>query len=344
MKLCIVTNYNYVGYINENLIIQNIASLLGIKKEDTFDFLDLNSSFTVNKNYTHALIILNYKATSIQPYTEYLQELTIPKIFVVDTIPEKHREVNKEFVDNFIENGVESFTCLSKNLQSVLYEKYADGIIVLSELDKKLFKTYYPKASNKPIEVIPPSLGQSKDLKIKFDNFKPNSLCAFNGEPSYANGILAAGETVHRNKQLTCHIYGVHGRSDLNDEFLVNGILNTSPNVKFKGRLKNFDNFFKLYHIYLNSSIYDSFNYFTFLSLLNGMVPIVGSNTGTSSYFKSYPFISESTPESVEYFTNLILNTSEEQLRVILFNCMPFLEELSNEVVEKKYQTFLNEF
>ena len=74
------------------------------------------------------------------------------------------------------------------------------------------------------------------------------------------------------------------------------------------------------------------------------MVPIVGSNTGTSSYFKSYPFISESTPESVEYFTNLILNTSEEQLRVILFNCMPFLEELSNEVVEKKYQTFLNEF
>jgi len=134
MKLCAITNYANTGYVNEPLIFQKISSLLDIKEEDIFDFLDFNSAYNVNKNYTHALILFNYKSTSIQPYQEYLDEVEIPKIFIVDTICHKHEALNKEFVDNYLPNNPYSFTSLSKELQSVLYEKYADGLIFLIRL------------------------------------------------------------------------------------------------------------------------------------------------------------------------------------------------------------------
>ena len=51
MKLCVITNYINTGYINEPLIFQKISSILNITKEDTFDFLDFNSAYKVNKNY-----------------------------------------------------------------------------------------------------------------------------------------------------------------------------------------------------------------------------------------------------------------------------------------------------
>lgn len=341
MKLCVITNYTNTGYINEPLIFQKISSVLDITEEDTFDFLDFNSAYNVNKNYTHALILFNYKTTSIQPYQEYLDEVKIPKIFIVDTICHRHEELNKEFVNNYLKDYQYSFTSLSKELQSLLYEKYADGLIFFSESDKHLFQQYYPTVSNKTIEVIQPPLGKKKEITINTNNLTPNTLIGFNGVPSYSNGFVSIGRTLNELKNLNLNIFGTHGREDLNNELLVNNIIESSPNIQFRGRLKNYNNFFKLHHIYLTPAIYDSFNYFTFLSLLNGMVPIVGKDTGTSSYLKSYPFIAEANTQSVKYNIELVLNTPKNYLKDILFNTLDSLKELSDENIKEKYQTFL---
>ena len=342
MKLCVITNYTNTGYINEPLIFQKISSLLNINKEDTFDFLDFNSAYKVNKNYTHTLILFDYKSTSIQPYQEYLDEVKIPKIFIVDTICHKHEDLNKEFVDNHLKDYPYSFTSLSKELQSLLYEKYADGLIFFSELDKYLFQEYYPNVHNKPSSIIAPPLGNQEEIKINFDNFSPNRLVGFNGIPSYQNGFLSINHTFQYINGINFNVFGSHGREDSNTELLFNDTLEKSPNVSFRGRLKNNNNFFKLHHIYLNPSLYDSFDYFTFLSLLNGMVPIVGKNTGTSSYLKSYPFIAEPNLQSVKYNIELVLNTPEDYLKDILLNTINSLKELSDENIKEKYQTFLN--
>ena len=71
------------------------------------------------------------------------------------------------------------------------------------------------------------------------------------------------------------------------------------------------------------------------------MVPIIGKDTGTSSYFKSYPFIAEPNPQSIRYNIELILNTPLNYLKEILLNAIVPLKELSDENIKEKYQTFL---
>ena len=71
--------------------------------------------------------------------------------------------------------------------------------------------------------------------------------------------------------------------------------------MSFKGKVKDPNKFFNLYHIYYNVSLYDSFNYFTFLSAINGVIPLISQNSGTSFYFKNYPFIVTDDPNSLKY-------------------------------------------
>ena len=341
MKLCSISNYTHKGYINEFFIYNKLSSLLGIGIEDSFNFYNPNIAYTINKNYTHLLVYFDYKTTSIQGYDELLSEIKIPKIFIIDTIPPKHEEINKEFIDTFLKNNIYSFTCLSKNLQEILYKKHANGIILFSDKDKNLFEKYYIKTNNIPKIVIPPSLGKEKEIKINYNNFSPNKLLGYNGVPSYANGFTFIGNALNNLPELQLSVFGTHGRTDLNNELLINDILEKVPNVKFRGRLKNYNKFFKLYHIYPNLSIYDSFDYFTFKSLLNGMVPLLTKNTGTSSYFQSYPFICSLDDNSIKYNLELILKTPPNYLKEILDNIAENLRELSDEKCLSKYQTFI---
>lgn len=352
MKLCIITNYTHTGYTNEPLIFKKLSSLLDIKEEDTFDFLDLNSAYKVNKEYTHALILFNYKITSIEPYKEYLEEVTIPRIFIIDTICHKHEELNKQFNDIVknqwssslpqLANISTNFTSLSQSLLTVLYKKYSDGLIFFSELDKELFKEYYFKALPKPTAIIPPSLGKKEDIKIDFSNLTPNTLIGYNGSPSFSNGIGFLKDIIPHFPNSFYKIHGSHGREDLNNELLFNILSLGFQNLSFGGRLKNYSKFYFHYHIYFNPSLYDSFNYFTFLSLLNGMVPVISKNTGTSSYFKSYPFIAEPNAQSIRYIMDLILKTPTDHLKNILSNTADSFKELSDENIKEKYQIFLN--
>ena len=341
MKLCSINNYTHKGYINEFFIYNKLSSLLGIGIKDSFNFNNPNIAYTINKNYTHLLVYFDYKVTSIQEYDELLSEIKIPKIFVIDTIPLKHEEINKEFIDTFLKNNIYSFTCLSKNLQEILYKKHANGIILFSDNDKNLFEKYYTKTNSIPKIVIPPSLGKEKEIKINYNNFSPNKLLGYNGVPSYANGFTFIGNAFSNLPELQLSVFGTHGRTDFNNEILINDILEKVPNVKFRGRLKNYNKFFKLYHIYPNLAIYDSFDYFTFKSLLNGMVPLLTKNTGTSSYFKSYPFICSLDDNSIKYNLELILKTPPNYLKEILDNIAENLKELSDEKCLSRYQTFI---
>lgn len=340
MKLCVVTNYTNKGYLNEILIFNKLCSTLNITPLDIFSFHNLNSPYKINKEYTHALVLFDYKTTSIELYKQFLEEVKIPRIFVIDTIAHKHKDIHLSFT----QNNSSLFTSLSLYYQTLLYDKFADGFVFYSNIDKKLFNQYYKLIKPKNSVIIPPSLGKKEDIKINLKNLSPNKLVGFNGVPSYSNNFLSLEYIFKSLPEYSLDVYGSHGREDIMDETLMNHLSSSTQNIKFKGKLNNYNNFYKLYHTYFNATIYDSFNYFTFLSLLNGVVPILSKNTGTSSYFGSYPFIAEDKPESVKYNIELINKTPKNYLEEILTLTFKNFKELNDETSKEKYYSFLNEF
>lgn len=340
MKLSIITNYTSRGYVNEQFIFNKLCSTLDIPSNDIFDFNTTNTAYNINENYTHVLVLIDYKITNVNIYKECLDNITIPKIFIIDMVPQKHKEIYlKEKISSHF-----PFTSLSKHLQNLLYDQCADGFIFYSKLDQDLFKDYYIVDNKKPSTIIPPSLGKKEDIKIKFKDFKPNKLIGTNCSPSISNGFLNFSNIMGNLKDYSLDIYGAHGREDVFGEGIINDLTSTLPNINFKGKLKNTKLFFSSHHIYYSAVIYDSFDYFTFLSILNGMVPILTENTGTSSFFKSYPFQSNGTPESIKYNINLITNTHPDYLKEILTNTLKGLLELNDSLSKEKYYTFLNGF
>ena len=89
MKICIITNYIDKGYVNELFILDNLISTLNLQQKDIYSVSDVNLSYSINKNYTHVLVLLDFKVTSLLSLTPFLDNISIPKIFVIDTIPEK---------------------------------------------------------------------------------------------------------------------------------------------------------------------------------------------------------------------------------------------------------------
>lgn len=341
MKLCTVSNYNDKGYVNEPLLFKELYESLNIKNHDTFTFRDFNAPYKINKEYTHLLVSFDYKASSIQLYLEFLKEVKIPKIFIVDTIPEEHRKLNREFILNYYPNVTEGFTALSKKYQNILYEDYTDALIFFNEKDKKLFKKHYTVSDDKPLVVIPPALGKAKDIKINLDNLKPNSNIVYNGVPSYFNGLHIAGHAILNSKNYNLDVYGTHGRADISNELLINDLLRGVPNIKFKARIRNFQDLYKKYHIYLHVPLYDTFDYSMFKSLLNGVVPLIGKNSSSLEYIKDYPFVTYNTVENIEYILNILSKSNKDTLEKVLINQEENLKELSNEATVKKYRKLI---
>ena len=140
------------------------------------------------------------------------------------------------------------------------------------------------------------------------------------------------------------NLYGEHGRNDISNEILTNYATSTNPLFKFKGKLKNKNKFFKEHHIYSNISLYDSFNYFTFVSILNGMVPILSEHAGTSEYFPSYPFIVDHTPESICKVLEKIKKTPIDELKAILTQAVFELKDINDDKLKNEYHNFFNTF
>ena len=341
MKLCIITNYTR-GYINDSLILNSLLNTLDLTSKDIFNMLDINNTYYINDNYTHSLILLDYKVSSMHSHTQYFPEIKIPKIFIIDTVPQAHKNADITFSKELLNSSISALTCLTQDHQTLLYEKYADGFIFYSKLDVEIFNNFYNLSTSKPGIVIPPSLGDKSNIKTNFTNFSPNSNIGFNGALSYSNGLFSVFNALESSPHYHMNLYGEHGRNDISNEILANFITSNNPLVKFKGKLKNQNNFFKDHHIYSNTSIYDSFNYFTFVSILNGMVPILSENTGTSEYFPSYPFKAKQTPESICEILEKIKSTPVDELKSILTKSVFNLEGMNDEALKDEYHYFLN--
>tara|TARA_R110002074_G_scaffold278856_1_gene450311 strand:+ start:41 stop:1075 length:1035 start_codon:yes stop_codon:yes gene_type:complete len=344
MKLCLITNYSNRAYVNESLIFDKLIDTLNISTEDIFNILDVNSVYKVNKKYTHSLILFDYKSTSISPFQSYLSEVKIPKIFIIDTIPQFHKELDIKFSKDILNGSLSQLTLLSISHQTLLYEKYADGFVFYNKGDINLFSSYYNLNSQKPAICILPSLGSKQDIKINFENFNLNKNIGFNGSPSYSNGLFSIASTLMTLPQYHMNLYGSHGRNDLNNETLINNITYSNPNIKFKGKLKNYNRFFNENHIYHNITLYDSCNYFTIISLLNGVVPILSKNSNTLEYIPSYPFTSDHSIDSIQSTLSNIINTPKNELKDILNSTIPSLQRFNDEDTKTLYFNFLNSF
>jgi hypothetical protein len=239
-------------------------------------------------------------------------------------------------------SNISHLTSLPFSSQLFLYEQYADGLVFYSSMDQNHFGDIYPIKNPIPSCVIPPSLGSKEDIKIDFSHFSPNNNIGFNGSPSFSNGIYHLFNSLISPSKYNVNIFGSHGRNDIANEMLINHITETSSHIKFRGRLKDSTSFFKENHIYYNISLYDSFNYFTFTSLLNGMVPILSHSSSTAGYLPSYPFTSDIDENSINNTLEKISSTPIKELKDILLTTVLSLKHLNNKDLKKEYYNFLN--
>jgi len=342
MKLCAITNYQNKGYVNETITFNKILNSLRIPHNDVYNFNLPNITYSINKNYTHALIFLDYKISSIDLYNQFFKELKIPKIFIIDSIPQHNKELNDEFININVNGMVNSFCGLPINYQLLIYNNYADGFIFFNDKDVNLFQNYYKLTNPKPASVIPPPLGDINDIKIIFNNMILNKNIGFNGHPSYQSGMFNLLNLIKFNPKYNLNLYGAHGRDEVLDEMIVNHLTSTSNRIRFKGRLKNDEKFFKDNYIYSNLSIYDTFDYYTFFSLLNGSVPIISDSSGTSLFFKSYPFIVNNSVDSMSNVLEIINTTSVDDMKEILKTALEDIKHLNNDNINERYIKFLN--
>lgn len=342
MKLAAVTNYTGKGLINELAIFKHLYNALNITKTDTFNFRDVNAQYYINDNYTHLIICYDYKVSSAQLYEEFLKEVTIPKIFIVDTIAEKHRELNQEAILKYTPGFPEGFSALSKSKQNKMYNDHADALVFFNDNDKELFNNYYKVSDNILQVTIPPALGKKEDLNVKLDGIKINNRIAYNGIPSYANGIDTAGNLIVNFNDYNLDIFGTHGRLDFFNEFLINNITVTVPHINFKARLKNDKLIYNNYSMYLFLPTYDTFDFFTYKCILNGVFPILSRNSNTLTYLKDYPFTILPQPEQFKYIVELIKKSKPETLKNILKKQENNLKLLSNENILNQYTNLIN--
>jgi hypothetical protein len=342
MKLCVIHNYNGKGYINEILTLNKIINSLQILPEDIYEFNTPNIVYNLNKNYTHTLIFMDYRVSSIELYKNFFDELKIPKVFIIDTIPHHNKKINEEFINSNVNGVVNIFCGLPIEHQMLIYENYSDGFIFLNHNDVKLFQEYYPLKNEKPFSIIPPSLGKKEDLKINLNNIKPNNNIGFNGYPSSHSGIFDLLKISQFNPNYNFNLYGSHGRDEVLNEMIINHLTMSNPKIKFKGRMKNDEKFFNENFIYGNLSIYDTFDYYTFLSVLNGSIPIINEKSGTSEFFKDYPFIINNKIDVVTNKLNEINNLTISNIKDVLNNTLNHFKKFNDEDNYEKYINFFN--
>ncbi|MCP4482468.1 MAG: hypothetical protein GY817_06820 [bacterium] len=341
MKICLITN-NTRGYTNDILIFNKLLETLDLSPKDVFYLKNFNDVYHINDNYTHSLVLLDYKSTNITQHQEFFSEIKIPRIFIIDTIPKIHRDLDILFNKELRKHQYPLLTSLPFNLQLFLYNEYADALLFYSNRDQKYFQDIYPLKNPTPSYVIPPSLGNKEDIQIDFTHFFPNNNIGFNGSPSFSNGIYHIFDTLNNFPNYTLSLFGNHGRNEVSNEILANFITDQSPNINFNGKLKDTNKFFKNNHIYHNISVYDSFNYFTFTSLLNGMVPILSTSSSTAEYFIDYPFISDLDVNSIYNTLNNITSTPIKELKEILIDTSLRLKHMNNKNIKNEYYNFLN--
>ena len=336
MKLCLITNYLNKGYINESLIFNQLKTTLNLSPEDIISFHDENKVYNINKQYTHALILLDYNITSYKFILNFLKGLNIPKIFIIDSIPEIHKQLNQEFVDSYSNVKDYVFSTLKTNEWFEIYN-LADGLVFYNTIDHDEFLKIHD-LQHKKRAIIPPSLGKEEDIVFNPNNVIKNINIGFNGDPSYPNGIFNYGFINSKIPNYNFSIYGSHGKNHQKSESILNHIIENCDNANFYGKLKNTKSFYLNNFLYYDFVIYNSFSFFMYKSLINGVIPIINKNTSSSLYLKDYPFTAEyMNIDSFHHQTQRIQNTSVSELIPIMSNVVQNLKHLNNKNLKSLY-------
>ena len=336
MKLCLITNYVNKGYIEETLILNQLIDTLNLSSKDIIEFKDENQVHNVNQNYTHSIILINSEITSYQFIKNFLSELSIPKIFVIDTIPEVEKLLNTEFVEKYNTEKDFVFSTLKPNEWDELYY-YADAFVFYNNIDLNEFSKYY-KTNLKIAYVIPPSLGNKEEIILKSENIIKNKNIGYNGTPSYSKGIFNLRASNKFTQKCNIFIYGSQGKNPLKNEQLINYLTQNYDNINFNGKLKKYKEFYLNTFLYFDCSLYNSFNYFMYLSLINGVIPIISKKTSSSEYLPNYPFTTEySDLNSINNTINKIYSTPVIHLKDILETAVSSLLPLNHESNKNLY-------
>lgn len=336
MKLCLVTNYLNKGYINEILIFNQLKTTLNLSPEDVISFHDENKVYNINKQYTHALILLDYNITSYKFILNFLKELNIPKIFIIDSIPEVHKHLNQEFVTSYSKIKDFVFSTLKTSEWLEIYN-LADGLVFYNSIDyHEFFKIH--NLEKIPSAIIPPSLGKKEDIVFNSNNVIKNKNIGFNGDPSYPNGIFNYGFLYDKMPDYNFSIYGTHGKNHQKSESILNHVVDNCDNVRFYGKLKDTKSFYLRNFLYYDFVIYNSFSFSMYKSLINGVIPIIGRNTSSHLYLKDYPFIAEyMNTDSLYNQIQQIQNTSVSELIPIMSNTVNNIKHLNDKNLKGLY-------
>ncbi len=336
MKLCLITNYLNKGYINEILIFNQLKTTLNLSPEDIISFHNENEVYNINKQYTHALILLDYNITSYKYILNFLSELNIPKIFIIDSIPEIHKKLNDDFVSSYSVIKDYVFSTLETDEWFKLYS-LADGLVFYNLIDYHEFNKIHD-LKNIPKSIIPPSLGKEEDIVFNSNNVIKNKNIGFNGDPSYPNGIFNYGFLNDKLPDYNFSIYGSHGKNHQKSELILNHIVSNCNNVSFYGKLKDTKSFYLNNFLYYDFVIYNSFSFSMYKSLINGVIPIISKNTSSHSHLKNYPFIAEyMNIESLYNQIQRIQNTTVSELISIMSNVVNSLKPLNDKNLKGLY-------
>lgn len=343
MKLCLITNYINKGYIEETLILNQLITTLELSPKDIIEFKDENKVYSLNQKYTHALILLNSEITSYQYIKNFLLELKIPKVFIVDSIPDIEKELNSEFIDKFSSEKDYVFSTLEHDEWAQLYG-LADAVVFYNQIDFNIFTEKY-KPNLIPTNVIPPSLGKLENLKPNLENIIKNNNIGYNGTPSYSKGIFNLEFINQIDPTYNFNIYGSHGKNGIKNQNIINYLTDSYYNINFYGKLKNYSKFYLNNFIYYDCSLYNPFSYNMYLSLVNGVIPILSHNTSSTTYLTNYPFTIEyANPNSFISIINEIHNTPISQLRTIISEAVNNISWMNDTYCKNEYYTFIKNY
>jgi hypothetical protein len=341
MKICLVTNYLNKGYTEEIEILNQLKITLKLSSSDVVDFSNANKVYDINNDYTHVLILLDYHITSYKYILNFISELTLPKTFIIDSIPEVEEMLDKQFTGHYSATKDFYFPTIQKENWNKLY-LLADSFIFYNDIDYLEFTRTYDLENIKK-EIIPPSLGKKEDIVFNFQNVIKNKNIGFIGSPSYSKGIFHYGYLHNQNPTYNFSMYGSHGKNPLKNESIANHITTNCNNSKFCGRLKDKNKFYLNNFVYYDFALYSPFSYFMYKSLINGVIPIISKNTSSYQYLPNYPFASEYM--DISSFNQQLLNIENTPVSELIEIMSMYVEHLSNtlndDIIKNIYYKFL---
>jgi len=235
-----------------------------------------------------------YTKKQDQWFLEYLLKSGKRIITILQTLLWKEKEYIEECVKYYFpeyeiaENDIDNSIVYYKRLFNI-----SGKIVLISHKEQEHFieKYEYPDK----IKII---YNLIDERQVDYNNIKKNYNLGYLGRLSYRKGILTLLSVMEYLSDYNLRIHGDINRvteKDLIGAFFARFL--SEKNIFYRGVIERndkeaFSNYYKEISLSLLPSLYEPFGYAHVESMLNGVFPIIGKNTGTVDVFgEDYPFI-----------------------------------------------------